>query len=84
MDHPAQRRTVVTDALSHSTSLAYDVHGRLIRRTDALNQETLYACDADHNLTSLTDARGHSWQLSWDGMGNLLPRPDSYGGQPQL
>jgi|GEM_PF-1856171 len=62
------RPTSVTDALGHTTGLAWNLDGtRLTRVTDAISQTTTLTYDALGNLTQTVNARGFTTTLSYTG-----------------
>ena len=55
----------------------YDLAGKMLSHTDALNHTTSYAYDLAGNLTSTTDALGNTTTYSYDAMGNLASVSDA-------
>jgi len=56
------------DPDGNTTTMAYDVLGRLISRTDALNHTATMAYDSGGRMTSTTDALGRVRDLSFDAL----------------
>ena len=69
----------VTDALSHTTTYAYDVVSNLVTRTDANGHVTTYAFDAARRLTSVSDPLSRVTSFTYDAAGNLATATDATG-----
>lgn len=65
-------RTSITDALSRTTTYAYDHFSRLTQVEQPGAVVTKYAYDAHGNLAQVTDAEDHSTSYTYDDMGRLL------------
>ena len=74
----------VTDAISHTTTFAYDASGQLVITRDANNQETHFAYDAYGRVTDVTDPLGRVTHTEYDPAGNPRFVTLNYApGQPQ-
>ncbi len=58
--------TEVTDAESHATTYVTDDYGRPVRSTNAKNQTTTLAWDADNNVTYMEEANGATTAYCYD------------------
>ncbi|HWO14721.1 MAG TPA: DUF6531 domain-containing protein, partial [Polyangiaceae bacterium] len=74
---PHSRPTGLTDALGGRWSWAYDADGRLVGRSNPLDQSTQLEWDGPR-LRGVTDPRGNFTRLDYDAAGNLseLTAPD--------
>jgi RHS repeat-associated protein len=75
-DHSNQV-TEISDALSHVTHYAYDVHGNLLTATDPAGKVTTYTYDASNNLLTSTDPASQVTTYTYDASNNLLTRTDA-------
>ncbi|WP_207934509.1 RHS repeat protein, partial [Actinomadura sp. KC06] len=68
---PDNRRTLVTDALGHTTTHRYNQYGQVVEETDPLGNITRSEWDEYDRLLSRTDPLGHTTRYSHDERGNL-------------
>ncbi|MFC0037277.1 RHS repeat-associated core domain-containing protein [Actinomadura rayongensis] len=75
---PANRTTVVTDALGHATVHRYNEQYQVTTETDPLGNTTSFTWDRHDDLLSRTDALGRTTRFVYDERGNLVEtvRPD--------
>jgi RHS repeat-associated protein len=71
--------TSIQDALSHTTTLAYDAQGNLTSVTDPLSHVATIAYNGVGQPTSVTDALGQATTFTYDANGNLATVADPLG-----
>ena len=62
----------VTDALSHTTSYAYDAFGNLATVTDPAGNQTVNAYDIRGNKLTSQDPDMGTWNYAYDALGELI------------
>ncbi|MFH8608421.1 DUF6531 domain-containing protein [Streptomyces sp. NPDC018029] len=74
----ANRTTVVTNSLGHSTRYVHNAFCRLVEETDALGHTSRQEWDDAHRLTATTDALGNTTRYRYDQHGRMTAviRPD--------
>ncbi|MBI1187738.1 MAG: hypothetical protein GC206_10505 [Alphaproteobacteria bacterium] len=75
---PDDPRTL-PEALRRTTSMAYDLLGRLTSTTDALGQSTTTVYDPGGRITSTTDVAGHTTLYGHDPADRLVAITDALG-----
>jgi RHS repeat-associated protein len=68
---PDDHRTLVTDALGHTTVHRYNQYDQIVEETDPLGGVTRSEWDAFDRLLSRTDPLGHTTRFHYDERGNL-------------
>ena len=76
-EYDAANRLVKVTTPAGSSTLAYDMHGNLTGRTDALTHATVYAYDARHRRTRTTFADSKFETQTFDGVGNVKTLTDA-------
>jgi RHS repeat-associated protein len=66
------RMEVITDSLTNSTTLVYDLRGNVIATTNALGHPMFYAYDTNNNRIAETNALGEWTHSTYDANGFLL------------
>lgn len=64
---------------TETTTYKYDSRGNIVKKTDALLNETVYTYDVDSNLTSITDALGVQ-TFTYNSLGQILTHTDRMNG----
>lgn len=68
---PGNRRTLVTDALGHTTTHRYNELDQIVERVDPLGAVTRFEWDAHDRLLARTNPLGHTTRHTYDERGNL-------------
>ncbi|RSN57985.1 type IV secretion protein Rhs, partial [Actinomadura sp. WAC 06369] len=68
---PGNRRTLVTDALGHTTTHRYNDLDQIVEVVDPLGAVTRFEWDAHDRLLARTDPLGHTTRHAYDERGNL-------------
>lgn len=64
---------------TESTQFYYDDRLNLVKKTDALNRDTVYTYDSDRNVTAVTDVLG-TQTFTYNSFGEVLTATDRMGG----
>lgn len=76
---PLGVETQYTDPRLKQWDFEFDLEGVLRSMTDPLSRESLFAHDADYNVTGFTNERAATWTATYDDRGNRLSLTDPLG-----